>query len=201
MDMGVHKYATINWILNDTVKSAYTWITKQCTNLKEKAEDNAMTFLEYKKGMIANITVSFTVVTPPTNSFEIYGTKGTILENHMWDKPVKINSTHEDMGDFKNIWYEPNIEHGSFPKYYEISARIEDNYFTECILTDTKPEFTPQQAREAVATVLLSYLSVKENKTVNYKDLLDIYNKEGTELIFKGLAEVIMNNCPESLDL
>ena len=44
MDMGAHKFATINWILNDTVESSYTWLTKQCTNLESKAEDNAMSY-------------------------------------------------------------------------------------------------------------------------------------------------------------
>ena len=37
-------------------------------------------------------------MTPPFNSLEIYGTKGTILENHMWDKPVRIFSHHEAHG-------------------------------------------------------------------------------------------------------
>ncbi|TXT57968.1 MAG: Oxidoreductase domain-containing protein [Promethearchaeota archaeon] len=197
MDMAVHKYATLNWIINDTVESAYTWITKQCTNLQQKAEDNAMSFLEYRNGTIANVTVSFTVVTPPTNSLEIYGTEGTILENHMWPNPVKINSTHKDLGENRNRWYKPDIEHGRFPKYYEISARIEDNYFTECILNDEEPEFTPQQSREAVATVLLSYLSAIKQKTVHYEDLIQIYKNQGTKSIFEGLSDAIINNCPE----
>ncbi len=196
MDMGVHKFATINWLLNDTVGSAYTWITKQCTNLEEKAEDNAMTLLNYKNGAIANVTVSFTVVTPPTNSLEIYGTKGTILENHMWQHPVKINSNHEALEENANKWFEPNIEHGPFPKYYEISANIEDAYFTNCILNDKEPEFTPQHAREAVATVLLSYLSAIKERNMTYEDLMEIYQTDGTESILKGLQKAVKNYCP-----
>jgi len=196
MDMGVHKFATLNWILNDTVETASTWLTKQCTNLKEKAEDNAMTLMNYKNGAIANITVSFTVVTPPTNSLEIYGTKGSILENHMWEHPVKINSTHGDLEENANKWFEPDIEHAPFPKYYEISARIEDAYFTDCILNDKEPEFTPQDAREAVATVLLSYLSARKEKSVNYEELMEIYQTDGTLSILKGLEKVVKNYCP-----
>jgi len=197
MDMGVHKFATIQWILNDEIESAYSWLTKQCTNLDEKAEDNAMIFLKYKKGTIVDVVVSFTVISPPTNSLEIHGTKGTILENHMWENPVKINSTHKKMGDNRGKWFEPDIEHGAFPKYYEISARIEDSYFTDCILDDKTPEFTPKQAREAVATVLLSYLSAKKDKRVSYRELMDIYNTQGTQSILNGILESIENNCPE----
>jgi len=194
MDMGVHKFSTIQWILNDDVESVYSWITKQCTNLDEKAEDNAMVFLKYKKGTIVDVVVSFTVISPPTNSLEIHGTKGTILENHMWENPVKINSNHEEMGEFKGKWYEPKIEHGIFPKYYEISSRVEDSHFVDCILNDKEPQFTPQQARKAVATVLMSYLSAEMGEKITYDVLEEIYKKDGTKTILKQLNASIQNN-------
>ncbi|TXT66612.1 MAG: Oxidoreductase domain-containing protein [Promethearchaeota archaeon] len=197
MDMGVHKFATIQWILDDNVESAYSWLTKQCTNLDEKAEDNAMIFLKYRKGTVVDVVVSFTVVSPPTNSLEIYGTKGTILENHMLDEPVKIYSNHEQMGDNKGKWVIPEIEHAPFPKYYEISARIEDSYFTECILEDKTPEFTPEEAREAIATVLLSYLSAQMGYRVSYDELLRIYEAQGSHVILNGILNNIENNCPK----
>jgi len=194
MDMGVHKFATLNWILNDEVESAYCWITKQCTNLSEKAEDNAMTFLKYKNGAIADIVVSFTVTTFPTNSLEIYGTNGTILEDHSWKNPVKINSNHEDMGSNKSEWFEPEIEHAIFPGYYKISAGIEDTYFTDCILEDKDPVFTPQQAKEAIATALLAYLSANKRRLVSMDELIDIYNNKGTRSILEDINESIHNN-------
>jgi len=193
-DMGVHKFATLRWILNDDVVAGYSWITKQLTSLEEKAEDNAMMFLQYESGTIAEIVVSFTVNTPPTNSLEIHGSKGTILENHAWQKPVKINSFHEDMGVRRGIWHEPEIEHGPFPKYYQISARIEDAHFTECILEDRDPEFTPEEAREAVATVLLGYLSARLGRTATREDLMDVKRARGTRSILEGLEKIVKNN-------
>jgi predicted dehydrogenase len=195
MDMGAHKFATMNWILNDNVESSNAWLTKQCTNLPEKAEDNAMVHLQYKKGTIAETIVSFSVISPPTNSLEVYGTKGSIIENHEWIKPVKIYSKHEKMGENRGKWYEPDIEHGPFPTYYEISARIEDDHFTDCIINDKEPEFTPEQAKEAIYDVLLSYLSAKEEKLVSRKDLDEIYNTLGTKTIQDGLEKVVHNNC------
>jgi len=194
MDMGAHKFATINWILNDKVESAYCWLTKQCTNLDEKAEDNAMVLLKYSKGTIIETLVSFSVISPPTNSLEIYGTEGTIIENHEWYKPVRIFSNNEKMGKNKGKWHEPEINHGPFPKYYEISMGVEDSHFTDCILDNKEPEFTPQQAKEAIATVLLSYLSAERGKTTKYEELMKIYKTEGTKTILEGLNKSIQNN-------
>ena len=156
IDMGAHKFATINWILNDKVESTYSYLSKQCTNLEEKAEDNAIAIFKYEKGAIAETVVSFTVASPLTNSLEIYGTKGSIVENHEWLNPVRIYSKHEDMGKNKAKWYEPKIEHGPYPEYYKISMRYEDLHFADCILNDTEPEFTPEQAKEAIFDVLMS---------------------------------------------
>ncbi|MEJ2248233.1 MAG: Gfo/Idh/MocA family oxidoreductase [Candidatus Lokiarchaeota archaeon] len=191
MDMGSHKYAIINWILNDKIKSAYCWVEKLSTNLPEKAEDNAISLVKYERGTLVNITVSFSIITPPTNSLELYGTEGSLIENHMWKNPVKINSYNDKMGEKKGKWYEPPIEHEPFPGYYKISSRIEDNYFTECILKNKEPEFTPEQAKEAIAGVLLSYLSVKEKKLINYEDLIEIYRTQGTFSIISNLEKFI----------
>ncbi len=198
MDMGAHKFATINWILNDKAESAYCWLTKQCTTLNEKAEDNAMVFLKYTKGTIVETLVSFSVVSPPTNSLEVYGTSGTIIENHEWEKPVKIYSNNEHMGMNRNKWYEPEIEHGPFPKYYEISMRNEDLYFADCIIKDIDPEFSPAHAREAIATVLLSYLSAEKGRITTMEDLLNIYKTKGTKCILEELPNSIkVNLCIE----
>jgi len=194
MDMGAHKFATINWILNDTVESANGWLTKQCINLDEKAEDNALVFLKYKSGPIAETIVSFSVVSPPTNSLEIYGSEGTIIENHEWENPVRIYSKNEKMGENKNKWFLPKIEHKPYPYYYEISMGIEDYHFTECIINDTEPEFSPNQAKEAIATVLLSYLSAELNKTANMADLMEIYRNKGTKIILESLEKAVQKN-------
>jgi predicted dehydrogenase len=151
-------------------------------------------FLKFKNGTVADVVVSFTVMTTPTNSIEIYGTKGTILEDHSWENPVKIFSSSDKMGEKKNIWYEPEIEHGPFPKYYEISARIEDEYFVDCILEDKDPEFTPEQAKAAIATILMGYLSSREGTAVTFDDLMEIYKNKGTKSILEGLENYVQNN-------
>ena len=194
MDMGVHKFATLNWILNDTVESAYCWITKQITNLPEKAEDNAFIFLKYNSGIIAECTLSFTVNSPSSNQLEIYGTEGTLMENHSWNNPIKLYTPKKLKAENSNGWYFPKINHGAFPKYYHISMGIEDSYFTECILEDNEPKFKPEHAKEAVATALLAYLSAINGRTTSMNELLDLYKTKGTRTILEQLPTAIQNN-------
>ncbi|MFX0021437.1 MAG: Gfo/Idh/MocA family protein [Candidatus Hermodarchaeota archaeon] len=194
MDMGVHKFATFNWILNDKVNAAYCWLTKQLTNLPEKAEDNAFIFLKYQSGIIIECVLSFTVNAPPTNQLEIYGTEGSLVENHAWENPIKIYSPQKLNAEKVNGWYYPKINHGPFPKYYHISMGNEDSYFTDCILNNNEPEFTPQQAREAVATVLLAYLSAINGRTTSMEELIKLYETSGTKNISKELGKVVQEN-------
>jgi len=194
MDMGVHKFATLNWILDDTVESAYCWLTKQINNLPEKGEDNAFIFLKYHSGIIVECTLSFTVNSTPTNHLEIYGTKGTLIENHSWKDPVRLYSSKESDAEKYDGWYLPKINHGTFPKYYLISMGIEDAHFTECILEDKDPSFNPEDAKEAVATALLAYLSAIKGKTTTMNELIDLYKTNGTKTIFEQLPKAIQNN-------
>ncbi len=194
MDMGVHKFATFNWILNDTVDSAYCWITKQLTKLPEKAEDNAFIFLKYQSGVIVECVLSFTVNAPSSNQLEIYGTEGTLIENHDWDNPIKVYTPQKLDTDKSKGWYYPKINHGPFPKYYHISMGNEDSYFTNCILDDREPEFTPEHAKEAVATVLLAYLSAINARTTSMDELMDIYKTKGTRFIHENLMKAVQNN-------
>ncbi|MCX6001744.1 MAG: M24 family metallopeptidase [Chloroflexi bacterium] len=194
MDMGAHKFAALQWILEDEVESIYVTLSKQAINLPEKAEDNAMAMVRFIKGVVGEIVVSFTQVTPAFNSLEVYGSRGTILENHMWEKPVRIYSNHDAMGENKNQWYEPEIEHAPFPSYYNISMRCEDEYFAQCILENREPEFTPEQAKSAIAAVLMGYVSAQTGKAVTRGDLTAIEQTAGTESILHKLAEHIPIN-------
>jgi len=194
MDMGAHKFATLEWILDDQVESVSATLAKQCINLPEKAEDNALAIARFKKGTIAEVVVSFTQITMPYNSLEIHGTKGSILENHNWEHPVRINSIDSKLVDNPNTWFEPEIEHGIFPLYYNISARCEDEYFAKCIIDDKDPEFTPQQARSAIADILMGYLSARTGKTATYDDLMEIYQSQGTTSILENLNNFVPIN-------
>jgi predicted dehydrogenase len=194
MDQGVHKFALLNWFLG-SVDSAQCWCSKTLNSPSSKGEDTAIVLLRFSSGAIASVVVSSTTVHPLNNSTELQGTKGTIYEDHSRDNPLKIFSSHPE-AEKKGEFYSPSevIEHGPYPQYYTISARYEDRYFAECILNDREPEFTPEQAREAVAVVLLSYLSAKNGRITTMDELKKLDKKVGTQTILDGFLPAIQKN-------
>ncbi len=113
-----------------------------------------------RTGAVGEIVVSFTQMTPPFNSLEVYGSRGTIIENHMWERPVRIYSYDESMGEHRQQWYEPEIEHAPFPRYYSISVRHADEHFAECVLEDRNRN-QPPRGEERDSRVLMGYLSIR----------------------------------------
>jgi predicted dehydrogenase len=191
MDMGAHKFAALEWILEDEVESVAAMLSKQAISLSEKAEDNALAMVRFADGAVGEIVVSFTQMAPPFNSLEIYGSKGTILENHMWEKPVRIYSSHEAMAEHKYQWFEPEIEHAPFPGYYTICAKYLDEHFARCIIEDREPEFTPEQAKSAIAGVLMGYLSAQTGRAATRHELMELAATRGTRSLLENLTEHI----------
>lgn len=193
-DQGAHKFALLNWFLGD-IDSAQCWCSKTVNSPQNKGEDTAIILLRYKCGAIASVSLSSTTVHPLNNSTEIQGTKGTIYEDHSWENPLKIFSSHPK-AEKKGEFYNPSnpIEHGPYPKYYTISARCEDRHFADCIINNKTPEFTPEQAKQAVEVILLSYLSVKKGTTAKIEELRKLAKKEGTRSLLEGLEPLIQKN-------
>jgi len=191
-DQGVHKFTMLNWFLGE-VDSAQCWLSKTLKSPPFKGEDTAIILLRYKCGAIVTVDISSSTVHTLTNKTELHGTRGTIFEDHDWERPVKVFSSHPE-AEVKGEYYSPEIEHGPFPDYYKISMGHEDAYFTECILEDKQPEFTPEEARQGVAVVLLAYLSAKNRRMTSMAELMKVYEKEGTRSILEGLEEVTQKN-------
>ena len=191
MDMGVHKFATIEYILNARCEEITAMLSKQMTNLPDKAEDNALAMARFSNGTIADITTSFTQLTTPNNTMEIYGTKGTILEDHNLENPVKIFSFDERMGANVGRWHQPEIEHAAYPGYYLISANRTDEHFAKCIIENETPEFTPEQSMSPVTDVLAGYLSFIEKRPVKIAEIEKMADENRTIEILKKLVASI----------
>lgn len=194
MDMAAHKFATLEYIMGSKCDEVTGLLAKQMINLPEKAEDNAIAIAHYENGAIADIMVSFTQMTPPFNSLEVYGTEGTIFENHAWEKPVRIYSFSEKMGANQQQWYEPEVEHAPFPEYYPISVRRTDEHFAKCIRDNKEPEFTPEQSMHAIENILAGYLSHMEKRPVKCKEISDMADEGRTIEILEKLAQSIPIN-------
>ena len=194
MDMAAHKFATIEYIMGSRCEEVTSVLAKQMINLPEKAEDNAVAIARYENGAIADVMVSFTQMIPPFNSLEVYGTEGTIFENHAWEKPVRVYSMTSKDERMRQKWYEPECEHAPFPKYYPISVKREDEYFATCVLENKEPEFTPEQAMHAIEAILTGYLSHIEKRPVRCEEVRKMGEEGRTHEILEKLAASIPIN-------
>lgn len=194
MDMAAHKFATIEYIMGSQCEEVTAVAAKQMINLPEKAEDNAVAIAKYENGAIADVMVSFTQMTPPFNSLEVYGTEGTIFENHAWEKPVRVYSMTSRDEKMRQKWYEPGCEHAPFPKYYPISVKREDEHFAMCVLENKQPEFTPYQAMHAIEAILAGYLSHIEKRPVKCEEIRQMGKEGKTHEILEKLAASIPIN-------
>jgi UDP-N-acetyl-2-amino-2-deoxyglucuronate dehydrogenase len=193
MDQGVHKFALLNWLLGE-VECAQAWLGKALDSPDCKGEDNAVMHLQYRNGAMIEVTLSSTTVHPLNNNTELHGTKGHLLEDHSWEKPVRLFSSHPD-AKVKGSYYEIETDHGAYPMYYIISAYHEDTHFADCIQNDRLPEFTPEQARGAVEVVLLGYLSARLGRTTTMDELaLEVAAKGGSRHIIEEAMPYIRKN-------
>jgi len=199
MDMAAHKFATIEYIIGSRCTKVSAVLAKQAIFLPEKAEDNAVAIANYENGAIADVMVSFTQKTIPYNSMEIFGTRGSIFENHAWQKPVRFCSFDERLGEDAQKWIEPEVEHLPFPEYYTISVRETDAHFARCILEDRDPEFTPEQSMNAITAILAGYLSHEEGRPVETGEIERMADEGRTIEILDRLAPSIPinKNLPE----
>ena len=194
MDMAAHKFATIEYILGAKCIQVTAQLAKQVIQLPEKAEDNAIAIARFDNGALADIMVSFTQMTAPYNSMEVFGTKGTIYENHAWERPVRFCSFDERMGENLQKWVEPEVEHAVFPVYYTISVRETDEHFARCILEDREPAFTPEQSMHAITGILAGYLSAIEGRPVDCAEIEAMADEGRCIEILERLAPAIPIN-------
>lgn len=170
MDSGVHRLHLYRWLLGD-VDRVYCWIAKQVVRgIKGKAEDNAIMILRFKNEALAQLTVSLSATMDAYDDrLELYGTDGTIIEDHAWKKPLLVYSTKPGLG--QNEWYRPEVEHEPFPVTYRISFTNEVRHFADCITSDKQPESTGEDGRAALEITLLGYLSAKTHREARPGDI------------------------------
>ncbi len=188
LDQAVHKFSTLEYIVGDRVETVFAMVSKQVATLEQKADDNAMCIAIFKNGVMAEITVSCTQINNASNSLEVYGTEGSIIECHDNENPVKIYSEADKAGDNQYEWYTPEIPHGENPIYYYISGRNCDDHFGQCIIEGKEPDFTLEDAESAVECCLAGYLSFLEGRPVKREEVRNMVGNVGTKSIINRLA-------------
>jgi len=186
LDMSVHKFGALEYILGERVDSVMMLMAKQVAKLPMKGDDNAISIATFKSGALAEVTVSSTQISPANNSLEIFGDEGTILESHDGTPPLRIYSQAEAAGDMQYDWDEPEVHHDEFPGYYFISGRNTDDHFAQCLLEDKEFEYTLEDAMSAVECALMGYLSFLEQRPVKREELLSMADTKSIYERLKG---------------
>ena len=164
LDMGVHRFFVLQWIVGE-VKSVFAHAEKLACEVETNNDDTAVVLLKFKNEALGEVDVSCCVVSEPTNRLELYGTEGSIIEDHMWEQPL-MYSSHK-AGYETEGWVKPQVEHAPFPGYYGISFKNEIAHFIDCVREDKTPLVTGELGKEALKVALCAYRSVKTGKVQN----------------------------------
>lgn len=161
LDMGVHRFFVLRWIVGE-ITSVFAFADKLACEVETDNDDTAVILLKFKNQALGEVDVSCCVVSEPTNRLELYGTEGTIIEDHMWEQPLMYASNKS--GFETDGWIRPQVEHAPFPGYYGISFRREIEHFVDCVREDREPLVTGELGKAALNVVVRAYESVKTEK-------------------------------------
>jgi predicted dehydrogenase len=166
MDSGIHRVAVLQYLFGD-IDSISGKAERLYVDVETKADDNCAFSVQFANGTLGTVACSFTVASEWNNTLEIYGTKGTILENHNWEQPIKLFSSLR--GPDQGKWVSPEVEHKVYPGYYPLTFEAETRHFYECVINDSEPLITGEDGRRALEIILLGYEASRTGKTA-YRD-------------------------------
>jgi predicted dehydrogenase len=161
LDMGVHRFFILRWIVGE-IKSVFAYAEKLACEIETDNDDTATVLLKFKNKALGEVDLSCCVVSEPTNRLELYGTEGTIIEDHMWEQPL-MYASHK-IGYETEGWVRPQVEHAPFPGYYSISFKKEIEHFIDCVRDNKTPLVTGELGKSALKVALSAYESVKTGK-------------------------------------
>jgi len=163
LDMAVHYFMILQWLVGpiETVTAMAESVVVE--KGKSDFDDNAIAIVKFKNGAIGDVSVTTVCAREPCNRLEFYGTEGTIIVDHSYEKPVMYHSVHRGMET--DGWVRPEVEHETYPGYFPLAFRNEIKYFIDCILEDREPEFGGEMGLESIRVVEAAYKAVKTGKT------------------------------------
>ena len=120
---GCHAVDGLRWFMNDEAVQVVALSSKFRPDFEQ---DTTITFVaKFKSGSMGKVCCSYDVANPYIYNLEVFGSKGTVINNRVWSKEsfpgqegwITIPTTTPDSGD---------VSHHPFPN--------EVDHFVECIL-------------------------------------------------------------------
>ena len=140
--------------------TAATAVTKRLVATAEnKADDTAMAALELPDGVLGAITVTYAATGSPwEEERRLIGTDGIILIRDDPEDEMPLVVMRE------SAFFPVKVHRPGQTNPWAIARTLD--HFIDCIITDTAPEITLPEARDALATMLAIYQSGREEKKV-----------------------------------
>jgi scyllo-inositol 2-dehydrogenase (NAD+) len=163
VDMGIHDFDSIRWLMGDEVQRVYTEVASLVYPelLSVGDVDNAMINLRFEGGGLGNVEVSRTAIYGYDIRCTIVGAEGTIEIGYLRETPIlmlnKTGVTHDVVPHFPQ----------RFGKAY--TTQIE--HFVACLINDQPPLVTLEDARAALQIGLAATISQHEERVVYVRDV------------------------------
>ncbi|MDR0531884.1 MAG: GNAT family N-acetyltransferase [Oscillospiraceae bacterium] len=179
-----NKFGLLEFVLQSECLEVTSILGRQLGESQDGGEDTAIAAARFKNGAMAEISVCYAQQTAACCEMEIIGSRGTILENHAWAKPVRFSSGDPRMGEDLMVWVEPEIEHAAFPAYRDLAVREALTYLAKCVEEGRAPDNNPERGE---ACVLACYQSAIEGRPVAVSERSEAAAQE----ILRGLAAAV----------
>lgn len=166
IDSGIHRISVLRYLFGE-IESISGRAERLFIACETKGDDNCAFTVEFACGALGTVACCFTVASEWNNTMEIYGTQGTILENHNWEQPIKLFSALP--GPDQSKWVCPEVEHKVFPGYYPLTYEAELKHFYTCLVNDAEPFMTGEEGRKALEIILLGYEASRTGKIMYRK--------------------------------
>lgn len=165
MDMGCHTFGFLRWLTdNAEVESIYSEMGTYMHKDKTKGEDNAITIIKFKGGVIGVSEVSWAKKGGYDDRAEVYGLEGISFADMSSSLKTYSEIGFEYVSEKAPIslgWSYPIFEEewqSGFPQMFA--------HFIDCIKNNKRPLFTGEDGKAVLEMVYVAYASAREGKKI-----------------------------------
>lgn len=166
-DLGIHKVDLVRWLLGQEVKRVSAF--KGTFEKSGDVEDNGVAIMEFEKGTLGILQVSWTLKPGEDNSTIFYCEKGMLKLFAEPDRPVVVNL--KEKGDYMSNFARGEMSFALPPmQTNEVGGQFNSgviDYFVECVLNNKKPFISGEEGRKALEIVIAILKSAETGEVVN----------------------------------
>ncbi len=163
LDMGVHDFDLLRWLMNDEVERVYTETAALVYPELRSVDDvdTAMINARFGGGGLGNVEVSRTAIYGYDIQTEVVGAKGTLQIGYLRETPVL---TLTQTGVSHDV-----VPH--FPQRFGPAYTRQIEHFADCLASGKAPSVTAADARAALQIGLAATQSQHSGQVVYVKDV------------------------------